>query len=264
VRRGGGDVDRRVCCQSSIICHQSPVINHIIACFALDNSQAHTLSPPHPHALTVSHSHTLALSHSHALALSHSYTLTLKHFLTNSHSHIYFPLKISLFFSLTFTHTHSHTLTFLYYYTPLSLSPSHPLTLRRALTHMPSHYQPSTIVPAFSPPLDVPPTPSNPPLPTPNPPHHTPHTPLPTPHSPHSPLPSPHTPTPTDIEARDAARSALGMPAFTVASNKEDMESLAVLAGFSGSAILGEMHAFRSKDPRTDDIGEGMSPIQVR
>ena len=37
-----------------------------------------------------------------------------------------------------------------------------------------------------------------------------------------------------------------------------------MLAGFSGTAILGEMHAFRARDPRTDDIGEGMSPLQVR
>jgi hypothetical protein len=29
------------------------------------------------------------------------------------------------------------------------------------------------------------------------------------------------------------------------------------------TAILGEMHAFRARDPRVDDIGEGMSPIQV-
>ena len=37
-----------------------------------------------------------------------------------------------------------------------------------------------------------------------------------------------------------------------------------MLAGFSGTAILGEMHAFRARDPRTDDIGEGMNPLQVR
>ena len=37
-----------------------------------------------------------------------------------------------------------------------------------------------------------------------------------------------------------------------------------MLAGFTGTAILGEMHAFRARDPRTDDIGEGMSPLQVR
>lgn len=36
-----------------------------------------------------------------------------------------------------------------------------------------------------------------------------------------------------------------------------------MLAGFTGTAILGEMHAFRARDPRLDDIGEGMSPLQV-
>lgn len=44
---------------------------------------------------------------------------------------------------------------------------------------------------------------------------------------------------------------------------KKDLEALAILAGFTGTAILGEMHAFRARDPRTDDIGEGMSPVQV-
>lgn len=43
----------------------------------------------------------------------------------------------------------------------------------------------------------------------------------------------------------------------------QDLEELAVLAGFTGTAILGEMHAFRARDPRVDDIGEGMSPLQV-
>jgi hypothetical protein len=43
----------------------------------------------------------------------------------------------------------------------------------------------------------------------------------------------------------------------------QDLEALAILAGFTGTAILGEMHAFRARDPRTDDIGEGMSPVQV-
>ena len=43
----------------------------------------------------------------------------------------------------------------------------------------------------------------------------------------------------------------------------QDLEELAVLAGFTGTAILGEMHAFRARDPWVDDIGEGMSPLQV-
>jgi hypothetical protein len=64
-------------------------------------------------------------------------------------------------------------------------------------------------------------------------------------------------------EARDAARASLGQPAWTVGKDAQDLEELAVLAGFTGTAILGEMHAFRARDPRVDDIGEGMSPIQV-
>jgi len=66
-----------------------------------------------------------------------------------------------------------------------------------------------------------------------------------------------------DKEARDAARAAMGMPAWTVSSTKSELEDLSKLAGFSGSAILGEMHAYRANDPRKDDIGEGLSPIQV-
>jgi len=66
-----------------------------------------------------------------------------------------------------------------------------------------------------------------------------------------------------EAEARDAARAALNMPVWTVASSAEDLDSLAKLAGFSGSAILGEMHAYRSNDPRTDEVGEGLSPCQV-
>lgn len=66
-----------------------------------------------------------------------------------------------------------------------------------------------------------------------------------------------------DKEARDAARAAMGMPAWTVSSTKLELEELSKLAGFSGSAILGEMHAYRANDPRKDDIGEGLSPIQV-
>mmetsp|Transcript_22782 Transcript_22782/g.22011 ORF Transcript_22782/g.22011 Transcript_22782/m.22011 type:complete len:370 (+) Transcript_22782:93-1202(+) len=64
-------------------------------------------------------------------------------------------------------------------------------------------------------------------------------------------------------EARDAARASLGQPAWTVGKDAQDLEELAVLAGFTGTAILGEMHAFRARDARLDDIGEGMSPIQV-
>jgi len=66
-----------------------------------------------------------------------------------------------------------------------------------------------------------------------------------------------------ESEARDCARAALGNPVWTVAKTAEELDALAKLAGFSGAAILGEMHAYRANDPRTDDIGEGLSPIQV-
>jgi len=66
-----------------------------------------------------------------------------------------------------------------------------------------------------------------------------------------------------DKEARDAARAATGMPAWTVAGSKAELEAVTKLAGFTGTAIVGEMHKYRSADPRTDDIGEGMSPLQV-
>ncbi len=41
------------------------------------------------------------------------------------------------------------------------------------------------------------------------------------------------------------------------------MEKIAQLAGYSGASILGDMHAFRYKEDRKDEIGEGLSPIQV-
>jgi hypothetical protein len=66
-----------------------------------------------------------------------------------------------------------------------------------------------------------------------------------------------------DKEARDAARAAMGMPAWTVASSMTELEAVTKLAGFTGTAIVGEMHKYRSSDPRKDDIGEGMSPLQV-
>jgi len=64
-------------------------------------------------------------------------------------------------------------------------------------------------------------------------------------------------------EARDTARAALSNPIWAVADTMKDLDELALVAGFSGAAILGEMHAYRAKDPRTDEIGEGLSPLQV-
>lgn len=34
-------------------------------------------------------------------------------------------------------------------------------------------------------------------------------------------------------------------------------------AGFSSIKVLGDMHKFRSTDPRTKDLEEGLNPIQV-
>eukprot|EP01038_Epipyxis_sp_PR26KG_P006127 gene6127-8446_t len=64
-------------------------------------------------------------------------------------------------------------------------------------------------------------------------------------------------------EAKETARSSMSMPAWTIASTKKELDELMVMAGFTGSQIVGEMHMFRSTDPRTNDIGEGLSPIQV-
>jgi hypothetical protein len=66
-----------------------------------------------------------------------------------------------------------------------------------------------------------------------------------------------------DKEAKDSAKAAMGMPAWTIASNFKDLERCIITAGFSGLGILGEMHQFRSTDERKDEIGEGLSPIQV-
>lgn len=66
-----------------------------------------------------------------------------------------------------------------------------------------------------------------------------------------------------EIERRDIARSALFCPKWTIASNMQDLEELTKIAGFSSVQLLGEMHAFRSKDPRTKDVEEGLSVTQV-
>jgi len=63
-------------------------------------------------------------------------------------------------------------------------------------------------------------------------------------------------------EARDSAKAAMGMPAWTIAPTWANLEKCAATAGFSGLSILGEMHHFRSNDERKDEIGEGLSPIQ--
>lgn len=42
-----------------------------------------------------------------------------------------------------------------------------------------------------------------------------------------------------ELEARDTARTSLGMPIWTIANTGEELEELAKMAGFSGSKILG-------------------------
>ena len=66
-----------------------------------------------------------------------------------------------------------------------------------------------------------------------------------------------------DTEGRDAARSALGMPLWTVADTIEDLDAVALKAGFSGSEILGEMHLYRANDNREDEVGEDLPAEQL-
>ena len=54
-----------------------------------------------------------------------------------------------------------------------------------------------------------------------------------------------------------------GMPAWTIARTSKELEDIALLAGFSSAAVLGDLHLFRSSDPRTTEITEGLSPMQV-
>lgn len=66
-----------------------------------------------------------------------------------------------------------------------------------------------------------------------------------------------------ELEVKDVARAALAQPLWTVAKTIKELDDVAKYAGFTGSKILGEMHAFRAKDKRENDIGEGLSPVQV-
>ncbi len=43
----------------------------------------------------------------------------------------------------------------------------------------------------------------------------------------------------------------------------KDLDEAIKLAGFTKTSIVGEMHKFRSTDPREKDIGEGHNPIQI-
>lgn len=43
----------------------------------------------------------------------------------------------------------------------------------------------------------------------------------------------------------------------------QDLDEAIKLAGFTNTKIVGDMHLFRSTDPREKDIAEGHNPIQV-
>lgn len=66
-----------------------------------------------------------------------------------------------------------------------------------------------------------------------------------------------------ELEVKDVARAALAQPLWTVGKTVKELDDVAKHAGFSGAKILGDMHAFRAKDKREDEIGEGLSPVQV-
>lgn len=67
-----------------------------------------------------------------------------------------------------------------------------------------------------------------------------------------------------EAEAKDCARAAMGLPAWTVAKNEEELNRIIEIAGFQGGKkFLGEMHAYRATDPREDEVGEGLDPMQV-
>lgn len=65
-------------------------------------------------------------------------------------------------------------------------------------------------------------------------------------------------------EAKDCARAAMGLPAWTVAKSEKDLDTVIDISGYKGGKkFLGEMHLYRSNDPREDEVGEGLSPVQV-
>jgi len=65
-------------------------------------------------------------------------------------------------------------------------------------------------------------------------------------------------------EAKESAKSSMGMPKWTLASTFQELEIAVQTAGFTNIKIVGDMHKFRANDPRTKDIEEeGLNPIQV-
>ena len=56
----------------------------------------------------------------------------------------------------------------------------------------------------------------------------------------------------------------MGLPAWTVAKSDKELDEVIQIAGFrGGKKFLGEMHAYRATDPREDEVGEGLDPMQV-
>lgn len=64
-------------------------------------------------------------------------------------------------------------------------------------------------------------------------------------------------------ECQEAAKSAMSLPAWTVAETQADLDEVVKLSGYSGTKIVGDMHAFRSTDPRETEVAEGLNPLQV-
>ena len=56
----------------------------------------------------------------------------------------------------------------------------------------------------------------------------------------------------------------MGLPAWTVAKDEAELNEIIKIAGYQGGRkFLGEMHAYRATDPREDEVGEGLDPMQV-
>lgn len=65
-------------------------------------------------------------------------------------------------------------------------------------------------------------------------------------------------------ECTESARACMGLPKWTIGDSKADLDDAIKLAGFTSTKIVGDMHLFRSTDPREKDIAEGHNPIQVK
>eukprot|EP01034_Spumella_vulgaris_P021408 gene21408-27438_t len=65
------------------------------------------------------------------------------------------------------------------------------------------------------------------------------------------------------LEVKESATAAMGMPLWTLATDQEDLEKAVGFAGYSSLSAVGSMHSFRASDPRTNDLGEGVDPMQI-